>query len=360
MRNATARLAPLIALTLVFGVVAGCADTRSQTLAARYGTPSVVDGARLSAVQSPFRFFSPTSFWNETVAADAPLDSSSAAVIGAFDKEVATTEEQNKGTPWVLTTGWSVPIYTVPANQPTVKVTLEGASSKVALQTAWDAVPLPAGAQPAAGADKHLVVWQPSTDRLWEFWRLERTPTGWGARWGGAMQNVSTHYGVYGRGDWPGASPYWGASASSLSIAGGLITLEDLERGEINHALAIGIPVVRAGVYAAPAHRTDGKSTSRLSLPEGAHLRLDPSLDLAALHLPRLTLMIAEAAQRYGIFVRDGAGNVVFYAQDPIPTGTEPYTGSHGYFEGKTPGQLLASFPWSHLQLLRMDLHQAS
>ena len=44
------------------------------------------------------------------------------------------------------------------------------------------------------------------------------------------------------------------------------------------------------------------------SLPEGAHLRLNPNLNLAALHLPRLTLMIAEAAQRYGIFVRDGQG----------------------------------------------------
>ena len=67
--------------------------------------------------------------------------------------------------------------------------------------------------------------------------------------------------------------------------------------------------------------------------------------------------MIAEAAQRYGIIVRDHTANVTFYAQDPVPTGTEPYAGPHGYFEGKTPAQLLASFPWSHLQLLKMKLH---
>jgi hypothetical protein len=145
-----------------------------------------------------------------------------------------------------------------------------------------------------------------------------------------------------------------------LSIAGGLITLEDLEKGVINHALAMGIPEVRAGVYASPAQRTDGKSSSPLSLPEGAHLRLDPNLDLAALHLPRLTLMIAEAAQRYGIVVRDYTANVSFYAQDPTPTGTNPYAGPHGYFEGKTPAQLLASFPWSYLQLLKMELHGTS
>ena len=131
------------------------------------------------------------------------------------------------------------------------------------------------------------------------------TPPGWQAAWGGAMQNVSTNPGVYGPKAWPGASPYWGASASSFSVAGGLITLEDLEKGVINHALAIGIPDVRAGVYASPAQRTDGTSASALSLPEGAHLRLEPGLDLAALHLPRLTLMMAEAAQRYGIYVRE-------------------------------------------------------
>ena len=68
--------------------------------------------------------------------------------------------------------------------------------------------------------------------------------------------------------------------------------------------------------------------------------------------------MLAEAAQRYGIFVRDRAANVALYAQDPTPTGTEPYGGSHGFLEGKPAYALLASFPWSHLQLLKMELHQ--
>jgi hypothetical protein len=306
----------------------------------------------------PFRFFSPTSFWNESLPADAPLDPSSAAVVGTFDEAIA--KEKEAGNPAAInTTSWSVPIDIAPADQVTVKVRVrtENIWATPALQAAWNEVPLPADAQPAAGTDKHLIVWQPSTDRLWEFWQLEDTSEGWQAGWGGAMQNVSSDPGVYGPEAWPGAGTGWGASASSLSIAGGLITLEDVEKNVINHALAIGIPEVRAGVYASPAQRTDGTSTGSLSLPEGAHLRLNPSLDLAALHLPRLTLMIAEAAQRYGIVVRDHTANVSFYAQDPTPTGRNPYTGPHGYFEGKTPTQLLASFPWSQLQLLKMELH---
>jgi hypothetical protein len=291
-----------------------------------------------------------------------PLDPSSGAVVGALD-ELVTGEEQAADGPAINAAAFSVPIYTVPAAQPTVTVTLRvsgtATASQTALQAAWDAVPLPADAQPAAGTDHHLVVWQPSTDRLWEFWRLTHETNGWHASWGGAIQSTSTNPGVYGPEAWPGARPGWGASASSLSIAGGLITLEDLKLGQIPHALALSIPDVRAEVYASPAHRTDGESTNPLALPEGAHLRLDPSLDLATLHLPRLTLMLAEAAQRYGIIVRDGASNVCFYAQDPTPTGTEPYSGPSGYFEGKQASELLASFPWSRLQLIKMDLIQA-
>jgi hypothetical protein len=358
MSASISRVVLLTVLLLAVGAATGCGDTRSQALAANHRSGSAADGAGLSDGKSPFRFFSPTSFWNRLLPAHARLDRRSAAVVGAFDEEVAR-EEQVDQAPFINTTAYSVPIYTVAAEEPTVRVTLDHTQPPPALQAAWDAVPLPADAQPAAGTDGHLVVWQPSTNRLWEFWRLEQLSTGWRAAWGGAMRNVSTNPGVYGRKAWPDASPYWGASASSFSIAGGLITLEDLEKGVINHALAIGIPDVRAGVYASPAQRTDGASTSSLSLPEGAHLRLEPGLDLTALHLPRLTLMIAEAAQRYGIFVRDHTASVSFYAQDPTPTGMNPYAGPTGYFEGKTPAQLLASFPWSHLQLLKMKLHSA-
>jgi hypothetical protein len=306
---------------------------------------------------APFRFFSPSSFWNEPLPASVPLAPNSAELAGAFSAEVAG-DELHKDPPWINTTSESVPIYTVPANQPTVRVTLVNAAKSPALQAAWAAVPLPPTAQPATGTDKVLVVWQPSTDRLWDFWRLRLTSAGWSASWGGAMRNVSSDPGVYGPRAWPGAKPWWGDSASSLEPVGGLISLEDLERGRINHALGIAVPDVRAGVYASPAQRTDGKSTDPLSLPEGAHLRLDPKLDIAALHLPKITAMIAEAAQRYGLLVRDHAPDVTFYAQDPIPTGTDPYTGPGGYFEGEDPRELLALFPWSHLEVLRMTLHR--
>ena len=311
----------------------------------------------VASTNSPFRFFSASSFWNEPVAASQSLAPNSPQLVEALTAEIATEEQSAEG-PWVDTTSYSVPVYTVPADQPTVPVTLGRGRAARALQSAFAAVPLPSNAQPAIGTDSVLALWQPSTDRLWEFWRLKRVGTGWEATWGGAMQHVSTDPGVYGTGVWPGSKPWWGSSASSLSLVGGLITLEDLQSGQIDHALAIAIPEVRAGVYASPAQRDDGKSLNPLALPEGAELRLNPNLDLTSLHLPHTTQVIAEAAQRYGIFVRDTARNVTFYAQDPIPTGTDPYSGPTGYFEGKRPSQLLQSFPWSELQVVKMSLHR--
>jgi hypothetical protein len=303
------------------------------------------------------RLFSPSSFWNSPLADAASLDSSSPALMGAFGAQAKEELAAGNG-PWISTIRYSVPIYTVPSDQPTVRVQLTSPIPSPSLQSAFERVPLPADARPSGGTDAHLVVWQPSTDRLWEFWRLVRTPAGPQASWGGAMRDVSSDPGAYGPEAWPEAEPWWGASASSLSVAGGLITLEDLHRGEIDHALAIAIPEVRAGVYASPARRSDGKSTSPLALPEGAHLRLDPDLDIASLHLPRTTRLIAEAAQRYGLFVRDGSSVIQFFAQDPVSTGRNPYAGLDGYFEGKYPSRLLASFPWNRLQLLKMELHR--
>lgn len=303
-----------------------------------------------------FRFFSSTGIWNTSVTSGVQLDPNSSSLMSAFAQEVSMEAANNELN--INTTAWSVPVYTVPAGQPTVKVLLNKPNSSLnPLQTAWDAVPLPANAQPAKGTDKQLVVWQPSTDKLWEFWAFENTLSGPVAQWGGAIEKASEDSGVYSAAAWPSAQTSWGASGTSLSIAGGLITLEDLEKGQINHALAMAIPHPRALVWSSPAQRTDGVSTEPLSLPEGAHLRLDPKLKLSTLHLPKLILMIAEAAQRYGIYVRDRGGNIAFYAQDPTPTGTNPYTGPEGYFEGKCACKLLTSFPWSHLQLLKMELH---
>jgi hypothetical protein len=348
-----------VALPGCCSTLAGCGESTRQG-PARQRRRSAHEQVEAWSAQrrdpsEPARFFSPASIWNRALAAEAPLDPRSGAIVAALAHEVAQEQTERRG-PWINTSAYGVPIVTVPADQPTVAVTLDHAPEP-ALSSAWSAVPLPPSARPTSEGEGYLVVWQPSTDRMWEFWQLARSGDGWHASWGGAIRNASASPGVYGPEAWPGAHPWWGATASSLALAGGVITLEQLRLGQIDHALAIAVPDVRAGVFAAPARRTDGSSNHPLALPEGAHLRLDPDLDLARLDLPPLTLMIAQAAQRYGIVVRDYASDVAFIAQAPSASGENPYIGPDGFFEGRYPSQLLASFPWEHLQLLAMDLH---
>ncbi|MGA2925570.1 MAG: hypothetical protein ABSG43_06155 [Solirubrobacteraceae bacterium] len=327
--------------------------------ASRAATVSQQQRAATAAPQ----LFAPTSVWNQPLAASAPLDPASSTLSSALAGAAASEYQLGTG-PWIATSTASTPIYQVPADQPTVTVQLDNPtlSWRVSLQSAFDAVPIPSGAQPAAGPDQHMVIWQPSTDEMWEFFHMRLEANGWHAGWGGAIAHVSQSPGYYTTSSWPGALPQWGATASSLAVAGGVITLAEIQSGQINHALALDVPQARAGVFAFPAQRTDGVGTVATDLPEGAHLRLDPNLNLSALHLPTLVMMMAQAAQKYGIIVRDQTQDgISFYIQDPTPTGTNPFYANgvpakNGPFQGQWPTALMHSFPWGSIQVLKMNL----
>jgi hypothetical protein len=67
--------------------------------------------------------------------------------------------------------------------------------------------------------------------------------------------------------------------------------------------------------------------------------------------------MIARAAQRYGMVVRDQTHHgTSLWAE--VPTG--PSHGLSAYLKGKTPSEVLASFPWDRLQVLDMHLCTAA
>jgi hypothetical protein len=313
-----------------------------------------------SALAAP-RLFAPDSVWNQPVPAGAALDPSSAtrvnAIVGRLRAGIA------RGiSPSIADTSYSTPLYTVGPDQPTVAVRLDVGKWGGVLQRALDeGVPLPADARPAAGKDAHLTVYQPSSDTLWEFWHLARRADGWHAGWGGVMRNVSTSPGYYtntavdGLGSSDGWN--WGSTATSLPVIGGTVMTDELRAGEIDHALAAAVPWTCSALFAWPAQRTDGKTSGPGCLPEGAHLRLDPSLNLDRLDLPPVTRVLARAAQRYGLIIRDAtASSFGFYFQDPTPTGADPYMGAGGLYQGDPRWKIMRAFPWDRLQLLQMTL----
>ena len=304
--------------------------------------------------------FALTSVWNAPVSPTAALDPGSASMVSGLDAEVMREEQADIG-PWI-TVGAN--IYVVGPNQPTVPVLLADTTGQVrsALQTAFMAVPIPPGAQPGSDSDAELTVWQPSTDKLWEFFHMQLLSDGWNATWGGAMDNVAESPGYFNSGSWPGASTSWGATASSLPQSAGVITMADVDQGQIDHALAVNLPYPCQTIYSWPAQRTDGAGTASNCIPEGAHLRLDPNLNIPALHLPKFVQMMAEAAQTYGIIVRDQTKWAIgFWIQNPASAGvSDPFYNSSGEpiasgpFQGKWPNQLMSYFPWGSLQVLQM------
>ncbi|MCW3062880.1 MAG: hypothetical protein JWN32_52 [Solirubrobacterales bacterium] len=284
------------------------------------------------------RFFDPGGVWNAALSPSAALTPDSDSLVATLRYAV-----QHWGA-WINTTAYSAPVYVVPANLATSRVALRNGGPP-GMADQLSAVPLPAGTRPADGTDQQLVVYQPSTDTMWEFWQLRWTSTGWVTGYGGRMRPVSTNTGIFPTG--------FGATVTSLPLLGGMMTINELQAGRIDHALAFAMPYPRAGVFVWPAQRTDGDGPAS-SVPEGTRFRLPANLDIAALNLPPMTAMIAKAVQRYGMILRDKGGSFAFYGQDPrtytqagLP---DPYTAMYG---GLRPDQLLASFPWDKLQAIQ-------
>jgi hypothetical protein len=289
------------------------------------------------------RPFGPKSIWNDRLGRRAPLSARS----DEYASTLAASVERYGA--WVNTTQWSTPVYSVPQDQPTVAVQLDDTfGSGQALQQALDRVPIPKDARPSDDTDAHMVVYQRSTDSMWELWGARLGPTGWEARSGGRMTHLSTDPGYF------PSDPGWGATASGLPMLGGLIRIHEIRAGLIPHALSIAIPQARAGLYAWPAQQTDGFSSDPSAIPEGTRFRIDPSVNLARIPMSPFVRLLARAAQRYGIYAADQSDDVSFMAEDPTPTGANPYP---GFFGGSYPDELLRQFPWDALEVVDAPVH---
>jgi hypothetical protein len=327
--------------------------------AATAGVTSLAGVAPASAPAAP-TLFAPTSVWNAPLPDNAPVDPSSPTLVKTLRDTVAQNVAAGWG-PWIETRN-TTSFYVVPADQPAVRVALDPGSWKATLQQTFEAVPIPANAVPGGGPDAHMTIYQPSTDRLWELFKAAKQADGWHASFGGAMSSTSTSPGYYDAASWPGLSgSFWGATATSLPVIAGTMMLGELNAGVIPHALAMDVPYALPKTYSWPAQRTDGASTDPNAIPEGARFRLDPKLDIDALNLPPMTRMMAKAAQRYGIIVRDQTAHAIsFFAENPNQQAADPYATANGFFGGAYPNPVMQAFPWASLQLVKMDLRPAA
>src|SRR3954467_12915087 len=125
----------------------------------------------VAAAPAEAGLFAPDSFVNKPLPSNAPLDPNSSTMVTAPPAEVqpegGETDVPKRPN---INTWWCTPrVYTVPADQPTVKVDIVGPSAlDPNLQRQFAAGPIPPGAQEDEnGPDRNLGIHQPSTDKMW-------------------------------------------------------------------------------------------------------------------------------------------------------------------------------------------------
>jgi hypothetical protein len=295
--------------------------------------------------------FAADSFWYKPIPRSAPLNPDSAAYVADFLRQL----HAYYGAVGINTAAYSSPVYTVGAEVPGQPVAQwdchKSGYVDPDLNKQWAGVPIPAYAQPADGTDAEMTIYQPSTDKMWEFWRARQVGGQWQACWGGEMQNVSSNPGIWTR--------RYGAAATGLPFAPGQITIQDLQSGAIQHVMGIALVDAQWGsVISWPANRSDGYNPKNAQdrIPEGQRFRLDPSIDVDALPIHPVAKIVAKAAQTYGFVVWDKGGSIALRFQNPkdvmLMGQKNPYV---DLWNGTPTYKILAGIPWDKLQFLPKD-----
>jgi hypothetical protein len=216
------------------------------------------------------RFFSPGSPWNQDVSNEA-VDPRSARMLERAQVRVAVREQngqlirvqrplEEEGVT-INTTRWTVPLFSEQGGVDTVAVCRQVDCGPDAVES----IRLPPGARPDPRFDGWMTVINSQTREALDFWRARREQDG----------SISYHFVKKWDLNGPGFQEPGGVSArgSGLPLFGGLIRPEEIDRGRIDHALAIAVPGAAKERFVQPASRTDGVGF-RDSIPEGARLRL--------------------------------------------------------------------------------------
>lgn len=150
----------------------------------------------------------------------------------------------------------------------------------------------PSAAKPAAGTDAHLAVEQPDGSVL-EMWQAAKSGSNWTAGAVAVAKAGQYYYAIA------------GCRGSSLTLASGIVTPQEVKTGTITHALAASIPAsVVSKSFVFPSYSSDGSLTG--GIPEGARLVLDPNYDISG--LTGLKKIVAQALKTYGMIIVDRTG----------------------------------------------------
>jgi hypothetical protein len=329
-------IAALLVVALTMLVVVGCPGSTEITNVVDNLDPRT--GGRLFAATSPF---------NQVIPANPTLDPRSAAYVQLLNRS-----KKEKGFALSLKE-WTVPVYFAQPNTTRQDVQIAGQppgahydrSFVHDVRRVMRGVPIPDNASPDPEEDAHLSVIDPATHCEYDLYGAKHTASGWTALW--ANVTATTDSGIY---------PYGlSTRGTGFSALAGMIWPDELRSGHINHALVFAYPYTRSGGPVYPATASDGKTTLPAALPQGARVQLDPTLDLSTLKLSAPERTIAEALQRYGMYLGDTGGALALYAVSPQSFDTNPYAG----LLPDDPSVYLSKIPVNRFRVLKTGAQSA-
>jgi hypothetical protein len=197
-----------------------------------------------------------------------------------------------------------MPFTVVPASQPKVPVhfTYAGESDPGPYPIPADA-PIEGGAQ--ASGDRHVLVVQAGTCRLYELFDAHPDGQGWQAG-SGAVYDL--------RANRLRPAGWTSADAAGLPILAGLVRYEEVAAGHVDHAIRVTVNRSQAS-YLWPARHQAGDADTSLP-PMGLRLRLKAGVDISGFSSqPRAIL---RAMRTYGLIVADnGTSGMIGGVPDP-------------------------------------------
>jgi len=144
-----------------------------------------------------------------------------------------------------------------------------------------------------ASGDRHAILVDKSTCRLYELYDLRHASHGWTAGSGATWSLRSNHLRQAG---------WTSADAAGLPIFAGLARWDEVSRGVIDHSLRFTAQRTRRA-YVYPARHYASSSSDPSLPPMGLRVRLKASVSIAS--FPRQARVVLRALQRYGMILAD-------------------------------------------------------
>ncbi|HUA75101.1 MAG TPA: hypothetical protein VL988_10135 [Solirubrobacteraceae bacterium] len=158
-------------------------------------------------------------------------------------------------------------------------------------------IPLEAPVQADPGGDRHVLVLQSGTCKLYELYAARRHGGGWEAGSGAVFDLRSNALRPDG---------WTSADAAGLPIFPLLARYQEARAGSIDHALRVTVERTQRGYIHPATHFSSSERNPNLP-PMGLRLRLKASFDLSGYY--GQALVVLRALKRYGLIVADEGGS---------------------------------------------------